>query len=619
MWPLTAVAFLLCSIALACEHWCFVHPDRSINRLLRQLSCASSALVLSIGITISAEYLMRVDAGVDDLLFPRALRVAGGSHPGRMALGSALGFVLLGTALLWLDWPGRGTVSPLLASIVSSIGLLALQGYLFDVSALYEIFTFDAIAINTAFLFVITGIGTMLVRPDIGWMRQVTSRFTGGKMLRRVLPIVVVAPILIAWLRWIGEQAGLYGESFGLALFCTSVIFLLSITVWLTAKSINDADQARAKVVFELRESEERFRLALRAASMGSWIFDRISNTVEWDAKCRDIFGVDSDTVITPDLARSLVHPDDRQQLRESGELAANPDKDGRYYADFRIIRQSDGALRYVHSFGEYLFDTVEGVRTPVRLIGTIQDISAAKQVHETLVRTNDDLRQFAYAAAHDLQEPLRNVALALGLLKRHEQDKLKRESLELIDEAVGGAKRLHRMVKDLLTFTRVTEDEADREFVGVESVTLDVLRDLQILIEQNHASVRVVTKLPEVRMAETHLRQLLQNLISNALKYRSPDRQPKVEISAALAEAEWQFTVADNGIGFDPEHSKQIFGIFKRLHTYDTYPGSGIGLAVCARIVSSYGGRIWATSHPGEGSRFTFSIPAERRTVGVK
>jgi hypothetical protein len=232
-------------------------------------------------------------------------------------------------------------------------------------------------------------------------------------------------------------------------------------------------------------------------------------------------------------------------------------------------------------------------------------------KANEALRQSNDDLNQFAYAASHDLQEPLRMVSLYSQMLQRRYGDKLDLDADEFISYIVGGAKRMELLLKDLLTYSQAaSSSEGPAQPVDCVSAMRRVVLNLQASLEQNGG---VVTwgALPTVNAHEIRLVQLLQNLVGNAIKYRSAD-PPKIHIAAELRDPEqdWMFCVQDNGIGISPEYSQEIFGIFKRLHGH-AYPGSGIGLAICQRIVETYGGRIWVESSLGQGSRFYFNLPA--------
>jgi PAS domain S-box-containing protein len=227
---------------------------------------------------------------------------------------------------------------------------------------------------------------------------------------------------------------------------------------------------------------------------------------------------------------------------------------------------------------------------------------------NEALRLSNDDLNQFAYAASHDLQEPLRMVALYCELLQKKYGDRLDPQADRFISFAVNGARHMEMLLKDLLAYSQAGSSVAEPAVpVNCETVVDQALFNLQAAIQENRASI-TRNGLPTVRAHEIRLVQIFQNLIGNAIKYRRPE-PPFICIQAESSGTDWIFSVEDNGIGIKPEYTQQIFGIFRRLHG-NTYSGTGIGLAICQRIVENYGGRIWVESTPGEGSRFRFTLP---------
>jgi PAS domain S-box-containing protein len=229
-------------------------------------------------------------------------------------------------------------------------------------------------------------------------------------------------------------------------------------------------------------------------------------------------------------------------------------------------------------------------------------------RTNEALRQSNDDLNQFAYAASHDLQEPLRMVALYSQMLQRKYFGNLDANADQYIGYIVGGAQRMEMLLKDLLTYSQTgSSAEGPAETVDFIAVIKKVLLNLQASTEQSSATI-TWDQLPAVHAHEIRLVQLLQNLVSNAIKYRSED-PPRIHISAEWLEREWVLSVQDNGVGIPAEYRQQIFKIFNRLHGQD-YPGTGIGLAICQRIVETYGGRIWVESGDGKGSRFYFTLP---------
>jgi light-regulated signal transduction histidine kinase (bacteriophytochrome) len=226
----------------------------------------------------------------------------------------------------------------------------------------------------------------------------------------------------------------------------------------------------------------------------------------------------------------------------------------------------------------------------------------------DQLQQSNDRLKQFAYAASHDLQEPLRMVSSYLQLLEDRYRDDLDEEAQEFIDFAVDGADRMRAMVDDLLAYSRVEQSDGEFDSVDCDALLERVTDDLQVQIAENDAEI-VADSLPTVTADSEQLEQLFSNLVSNAIKY-SGDDPPRIEISADRRGDYWEISVDDNGIGMDPEKTDRIFEVFKRLHHDDEYPGTGIGLSLCQEIVENHGGDIWAESEPGEGSTFRFTLP---------
>jgi hypothetical protein len=238
------------------------------------------------------------------------------------------------------------------------------------------------------------------------------------------------------------------------------------------------------------------------------------------------------------------------------------------------------------------------------------RDISLHKQIESDLRRANQDLEQFAYSASHDLQEPLRNVKIFSELLFDRYGDKLDGTALECLHTVHDGASRMEIMVRDLLTYTQAGTPSGLPELVDANIALKNALANLSGAIEQTHAAIHYES-LPSVPVHAAQLQQLFQNLIGNAVKYRRPNVSPVVSTAVTRQNGHWLFSIADNGIGIKPEYTERIFGLFNRLHGGDEYPGTGIGLALCQRIVERHQGRIWVESQPGEGSTFYFTLPA--------
>jgi signal transduction histidine kinase len=232
------------------------------------------------------------------------------------------------------------------------------------------------------------------------------------------------------------------------------------------------------------------------------------------------------------------------------------------------------------------------------------------KEKTEELARSNRDLEQFAYVASHDLQEPLRMVTSYVQLLARRYKGKLDSDADEFIGFAEGGAIRMWNLINALLTYSRVGMRGKQLEPTDCEAVLNQSLNNLNVAIEEN-AAVVTHEPLPTVMADNPQLVQLFQNLIGNAIKFRG-NEPPRVHVSAGRNGNGWIFSVRDNGIGIAPEYAERIFIIFQRLHGREEYPGTGIGLAICQKIVERHGGRIWVESEVGKGATFYFTLPKE-------
>jgi signal transduction histidine kinase len=230
--------------------------------------------------------------------------------------------------------------------------------------------------------------------------------------------------------------------------------------------------------------------------------------------------------------------------------------------------------------------------------------------LNRDLERSNADLEQFAYVASHDLKEPLRNIASYVQLLQRRYQGRLDPDADAFIGYTVDGVARLQTIINELLAYSRIGTGQLTLVPVQAGILVSAALAHLKGVIAEAQAVVEVKGPLPVVAADATQLGSLFQNLIANALKYRRDDVRPEVVIACAEGPSTWDFTVRDNGIGIDPQYHQQIFDLFKRLHPRDRYSGTGIGLAICQRVVERHGGRIWVESRPGEGSTFHFTLP---------
>jgi PAS domain S-box-containing protein len=370
-----------------------------------------------------------------------------------------------------------------------------------------------------------------------------------------------------------------------------------------------------------LRASEERFALAERGANDGLYDWDIQNGSLYWSPRLKELLGYTADELeVDFNTFESHLHPDDRERIGAALEAHL---KDRVLYDVEERLRTKSGEYRWFNARGQALWDEAGN---PTRMTGHITDITKRKQAEEALAqqaqelaRSNKELEQFAYIASHDLQEPLRMIKSYLQLLERRYRGQLDEDADVFIAFAVDGAARLQILINDLLKYSRVETHGKPFKSTDCGEVLGQVLENLKVAVEESQALV-TYDDLPTVMADGVQLLQLFQNLISNALKFHQPDSPLEVHIGveqlplSPAAEdgggSEWLFSVQDNGIGIDPEYFEHIFMIFQRLHTRAEYKGTGIGLAVCKKIVERHGGRMWVESELEKGTTFYFTIP---------
>jgi PAS domain S-box-containing protein len=368
----------------------------------------------------------------------------------------------------------------------------------------------------------------------------------------------------------------------------------------------------------KIRIAKERYDIVIKATNEAVWEWDIQTNEVHWAEGFRSLFGYDPEKISRHvEIWDSYFHPEDAERVVNSLNAVVASESQFQWEAEYRFLK-SNGQYAYVLDRGSLIRDT-QG--KPLRMIGAMQDITERKKNEtsiinlneelnrraEELAASNSELEQFAYVTSHDLQEPLRMVTGFLELLKSKYENNLDETARQYIQFSAEGAERMKHLILDLLEYSRVNTSQEQHASANLGEIIKQVLDTYVCKIKLSNAIVKV-SPMPLARVNRLQMTQLFQNLIGNALKYNQT-AQPEIEIGFEEKCTHWQFFVKDNGIGIDPKFYERIFIIFQRLHTRNQFSGTGIGLAICKKIVEKHEGKIWVHSTPGQGSTFYFTI----------
>ncbi len=673
------------------------------------------------------EYSTGFNLGVDEALVSDSYTDPALAPPGRMSWATAQCFFTVNIALLIAAGNKKKLcyLGDFFALVTFFSGITGICGYLFNVDALYWFFPYSSMAIHTSVLFVLVSAGVLFIHPQQGVALAIASTHVGGQLARRILPLILILPILMAWLRIRAQQAGLINPEMGIALAVVVSIAIFGTVVWFSSHSLNRMHQklleqatalkqqaaivdsshqaivaktkegvitswnGAAEKLFGFKEAEmlghsmselirpedadEESRIldkVIRGESAGQWETRRkhkdgrlidVSVTISpIEDSQGQIVGVSN---ISTDISeRRKLDAQLKTALRQSQEFKAALDEHA-----IVAITDPSGKITYVnekfcdiskysreellgqdhrivnsgfHSkeFIKDLWSTIAGgqvwsgeirnrakdgsvywVETtivpflndqgkPRQYMAVRADITEIKEAQEELARSNQELERFAYVASHDLQEPLRAVAGCLDILKRNYADQLDAKAGELIHHSVDGSYRMKQLIDDLLTFSRVESRGKDFKLVDCSKVIEIALKNLSKAIEESGVTISC-GKLPSIYGDYGQLIMLFQNLVGNAIKFRRGD-SPSVHVDAEEDADGWVISVRDNGIGFEKQYAERIFTLFQRLHTRREYPGTGLGLALCKRLMERHGGKIWVDSTVEVGTTFFCQFP---------
>lgn len=595
-WPTmkanTALCFLCSGIALY-----ILQRKNPRIRLVRMIG----VFVGLIGLLTIYEYVSGNDAGIDQLFFHESIEQAGNSIPGRMGIVTAVSFAIVGFVLVTISVRSLMIVQQIILVSGIYIMLFIVNGFLFKYETIVSISPLIMVAVHTAILYILLAVALLSFTASTGFMALFVSDTSGGLILRRLYTGTIIIPFIIGWLRILGNDAGLYSPEFGVVLFVFLIILILGIFVSWVALHIHRLDQERTKIQEQLYVSREHYRNLFENAPVAMCRFHLSgAGITAANDKLVELMGLSKDEILS--------HPHDIPWVEPSvwERVIAGVNENGLVKDLETTIITKNGTNRYClisatlflhESFIEVSWiDITERKRAEEQLTATLSELE----------RSNKELEQFAYVVSHDLQAPLQSVAGYSELLLEENAvgvTSTQKEYLKNIGDALA---RMQSFIKNLLVYSQVG---AKKKFVTVamEDVVEELLAMFSTQIQNKGVEI-IVDPLPAITADQLQMKQLLQNLIGNALKFRTSEPLT-IHISGREQEQEWEFFVKDNGIGIEQKYFQQIFVVFQRLHTNYEYEGTGIGLALCKKIVDLHKGRIRVESEPGKGTTFYFTI----------
>ncbi len=545
--------------------------------------------------------------GLLALADPRGTAVGESTREAPMGANSALVFCLLGISLLTLDTTTRRARRPaeIAAVLVALIALAALFGYAFGVNELYTVHHGHPMVPRTALLGFTLSMAVLCARPSVGFMALATSTSFGGALLRRLLPATLLMLFALSWLRLESERRGWCSAELGVALFTLAMIIIFTLLVWWSARAMQRLERER-----DVSEEKRVEAVALNQLIMDNSLdvlcaVDKEGRFLKVSSAALDQWGYAPAELIGRRYA-DLVHAEDQER---TAEVAARI-MSGQPAVGFtnRFIRKDGGVVPIDWSAAwsrsdNLMFSVARDATERLRVAETLS------QGADELARTNRELESFAYSVSHDLRAPLRHIDGYARMLEEDGGDRLDGELRRYLDEIGASARRMGRLIDDLLAFSRLSRQSLARVTVDMNALVDSALSEVSSGIPV--VATISVESLPTVQADPALLKQVWTNLLANAIKYSEKrGTDARIEVVGQSDGVTARYQVRDNGVGFDMRYVDKLFQVFQRLHLQDDFDGTGVGLAIVQRVVSRHGGRVWAEGKLDEGATFTFELP---------
>lgn len=572
-------------------------------RKYKGLAYFFTSLSFLIALISFCEYLFGIDAYIDTLFYADSETVAIPHPQGRITPLTCLSIAVISAGIFFSGYYRAARVMQYMLHLITLITFIALMGYVFNIKALHSHSFPTSIALHSAVTMFLLSIGVALLNPELGLVRLFTGKLIGNLMAKQLFTRIVIAVVIVVYLFILTYRNNVM--SVELAAVFYAIVLLFAMLLF-----INDASKALNKIELDRKLAEDRFQLVVESAPNALIISDTKGDILLANRQAKLTFGYSEDEMIGKKIEMLIprnirdYHPDIRNSFFQ------HPQK--RSFTtlhDIYAVRK-DGT-EFPVEIGLTPINTDKGIVA----LSSIVDVTERKQ-NERIIRKqmkelkmkNNEMERFTYIASHDLQEPLRTVSNYIQFLQEDYPEIMNEEIKQHLSTIGSAVERMGILVRSLLDYGRLGQNKV-LATTDCAQLLQEVVSDLNSLITTSGATI-VIQPLPVIDCYRMELRQVFQNLINNAVKFRKKDVAPLVTISHRVVGEAYEFAVSDNGIGIERQHFDRIFLMFQRLHRQDDYQGYGVGLANCNKIVNFHGGRLWVESVPGEGSTFKFLIP---------
>lgn len=605
----TAAMFLLLTIAIA-----FVWRGRRSTALLRTGEIVAGVVVVA-GLMIliggGSSRLETLRSVVDS---PNKLASAIGGLPDQAATApmTSVIVILLGLGTI-LTRRRSANLAQFAAIGAIAIALVPSVGYLLASSNIYEnLPSFARVGLLTAVMSVALAAAIIAANGDSGLAAQVASPRFGGRLARRILPFTLLAPIVVGWLRVLGQSLDLYGTGFGISIMVAALVVALAAAALTSTTWLNTLDEERTRAEAESLERAARIEDILETAAEGVVVLDARRKVTMANSSALKMFARDdlsgfdiadlmpSGCEAIDALDSSAAKSGFRKNLRLIGETSAGrlfpvegslvkraEDDDATFTLMFRDVSERVRAENRIRALNERLEDQV-------------------RRRTEQLNRTAGDLEAFSYSVSHDLRAPLRAMSGFARILSEDYGDALPEEASQYLGRIQFNAAHMSHLIDGLLEFSKVERVAAARQLLGIHELVEEEITLIRPSLNGRRVEFKV-SDMPQCMADPVLVRRVIANLLSNAVKF-TQDRNPAI-VEVGFDRSQDAYFIADNGVGFDDKRADRLFEVFQRLHSREKFSGAGIGLALSRRIVEKHGGTMWANSSPDKGATFYFSL----------